>query len=1650
MAAKSTPSVAGHGVKLDTLRDCLQFLEWLNHTKRSGARTQLAGRLARLLEKKYNDVNRNQIESALSHFLNEVSNFYKKLCNRADHGTQKPQTAIRTLNALLECVNKLLAAFYFLRYRVDGGFKAMGGGDWKDESVGMIALYAKRNLQVDQIRKYANVIDRYFIDTDSGEYGVIPGGFGANELKDSYMLPHGEGYASGSEMAKDLGNLLDKNRHVNNLFLDVYSTTVVGNHGTDTPNIANALRLVRDFCRIFGKVTDPQDFKNHLYSKDRCIELPQLQAHCQKLIVPLEKIFREKRFSFTGYARDLKGLSENHIAKKMASWFKANLFEVKEKLKRIKTLSSIKNFKNASFQRGAVLPKNAKELADYFTHNFFPYGFTFHGHDFNKWTNAYQILTQDWNGVISDLNREGDGLDKLVDILNGAKCRLENEKRKGKGTGTEQVKAAEEADDGEPDPPAEDSDVESEDEKDEQLLDEDLPAATKTEAAKPVMTKAEAPKPAAPKPDAAQNQGKKAEGAQNQGKKAEGDTSQNGQSEAKSPSSRVSQVVQTQPSSNSSADSASSGVADPSSGQGPVSQAGSADAGQPGVQKAPKRPVGDTAAPTDTASGSGSVGAGGGGDSGENGHNPVKKCLEPNIENLWNHREGKTALEFCEVKYKKPSRVPINGQKTPQQLWDDYEKKKEEEERKTQNAYNTYVRQMKQMPNYSSALNGSAVNTPFDGTAISESSKVSRQQNNAEHIQQTYHSIIYNQQKSDKKMHDMIQKSVQRKKDEDTQWIKKRIYGSHELAVGGIQTTTPNHHPVDSSLFDFEKPIGRDVSKFPEFTTNIIDDIKSKVRPTQSTDYATGYATADSRGIPNFTGLQGSFANGIVMGHPIKQPKLPKTYPPVPEVLGLTVDAVPNHKFVRSPPLSGDPVIPPSQSAEHHSPVPTQPEPTLTTMYISGSEINPTSIPTADIPTDFRDFNSLVSEPIGNPISDPNIGRRMAPIDSSNLPWQRAHAPDKSPIKVALDQTIEKMLNVSTTDLTGSTKNDANVPAPQKIDPPVPPSLITSWTIPNTEKRFPSPTFPPSQLPKIAANATTTKIPHEEIAAYPGEFYPLVSEATGDSISHPKHFSPTSPIAISKPTVPPLPTKVYPPHSGQFDDQFMGSIPDIHGAPITEDTNKIQMARVQDTLDFKLSLPAEPMGHPIPYDNKDPPVQGPPPRFKPPDVSGSVTTGFIGGVESWRKKEVMYNNIKRDLEAHKQALANDQDRRIKEAQRYGEGFKNMVHMHDDDRNQHLLDDVQESTETLKFPSPRKLQNILYPNEKPYVAPPVIETLPHGLQSTEATGDVSKTFIDVKDSESLPEVGLSVDVLKHSPFQPLNDYDYGRTLMPPPVVAGVQLASTLDSARLVSERSIPLFANPHLCTDPWSVSTSASSTDTVQPPTSPPPAIDRLPPPKTVREMLCWFVGLSQYGLIGVVTEHVYSLLRELNKDTSHPTDAIDVTGDLSTLDASMVTAKLTEACLYSATVIYRIKHRDDYAAYKKFKFESVYSNLHYSPDPAGLLCQLRDYVYACHHQLEFLKAQSSRDKLSGGWENYEYGSDITASKSPLQAFLTDDWGSTFETHPFDPCNLCLKSRVRMGFQMEDLPENKQTGATLSSILTPSCGGEGHDALVDAR
>ncbi|GBE61900.1 ribosome binding protein [Babesia ovata] len=251
--------------------------------------------------------------------------------------------------------------------------------------------------------------------------------------------------------------------------------------------------------------------------------------------------------------------------------------------------------------------------------------------------------------------------------------------------------------------------------------------------------------------------------------------------------------------------------------------------------------------------------------------------------------------------------------------------------------------------------------------------------------------------------------------------------------------------------------------------------------------------------------------------------------------------------------------------------------------------------------------------------------------------------------------------------------------------------------------------------------------------------------------------------------------------------------------------------------------------------------------------------------------------------------------------------------------------------------------------------------------------------------------------------------------------------TRGTPRKPYDQHIPVFPDSGVCQNPWYVPDASSTT--VTPPLSPPPDTDHLPPPDTVREMLCWLVGMAELGYIPFIEDHLKSILTEYNKDVSQPPDALEVTRDPYTLDAARVANTLTEA----------IKHKDNSKAVSVPDFSSEYSKLCYSTDPACLLCQLRDYVYACCHQLEFLRSQCSRKQSYGGWQDCEYGRDIKIPS--LQAFLTDASTSKFETHRFDLCDICLKSRINMGFQKDDFSKDSNDGKHLHTILSPSCGGE---------
>ncbi|GBE61967.1 ribosome binding protein [Babesia ovata] len=382
--------MAAHGVKLDTLKECLMFLEWL-HSDKQGIimKGLIASRLARLLEKRYKNVSQPPIESALSQFLTNVNKFHTTLCKSAKQSTNNPNTTKNVLNTLLDCIPKFLAVMYFLRYQVDPNFAALGGGGWADDSVGLIALYAALGRGLDVYMKRATNIDKYLIaESNDSKYGVIPGGFAAGELRQG----HRQGYSPASAMVKDIQSILNKQDKVQNYFLDVYSTTVIPDSGAETPNVANALRLVRTFCEIVEKET---------------------QAGGGELKQKLDDSLNGD----TVKKMEVKNLKKEEFAKYTAQWLRENLATVKTNLGNIDTTNK------------ALGKKSAAELTDYFTNNLFPYGFTFYGTNIGTGKDPHTILQENWADVINELRKPSEGLDRLKTILDGQQCPEESDKK---------------------------------------------------------------------------------------------------------------------------------------------------------------------------------------------------------------------------------------------------------------------------------------------------------------------------------------------------------------------------------------------------------------------------------------------------------------------------------------------------------------------------------------------------------------------------------------------------------------------------------------------------------------------------------------------------------------------------------------------------------------------------------------------------------------------------------------------------------------------------------------------------------------------------------------------------------------------------------------------------------------------------------------------------------------------------------------------------------------------------------------------------------------------------------------------------------------------------------------------------------------------
>ncbi|GBE60930.1 Ribosome-binding protein 1, putative [Babesia ovata] len=530
--------MAPHGVPLGSLKECLQFLEWLKRYEamQDKVARELHGRIKQYFQESKDIFNLENVKLGLTAFLGHVSAFYTRLCEDPAPGSYTGKNPNDIVDALLECLSKFLAAIYFLEYCVYHSYERLGGGGWK------------QNWPAWNDSRWGGHLGKYlYADSGDETHGVIPGGFTYGDVS-YYTL--GRSYYQGSYMVFDLQKILSKQNY--NFFRSVFVTSVIGDAANRKENAANALSLIRTFCDIVGEA-DPATggsliraldagLKEHVKS-DQTICWKELREHCAKLKNKLfDKLFKkDERFDFTGQATQLKNLKREDLAKATAKWLREKLTLVRGKLREIRT------------DDNAVTNPDKYNLGKYFTDNLFPFGFRL---DVNKRfimsSMDVKNLMTDWREAIDEFNKKNDNdLDRLKEILSGTYqgvCQKLPPPKKPEPPPAKVPEAPKEV------VPEKKVAVPKKPEVPPAKVPGSEPAMTvptKTEAAKPVVTKAEAAKPTATKTEGNQNQGKKAEGAQNQGKKSEGAQNQgkkgegtptplspnqnNGQSESKSP-----------------------------------------------------------------------------------------------------------------------------------------------------------------------------------------------------------------------------------------------------------------------------------------------------------------------------------------------------------------------------------------------------------------------------------------------------------------------------------------------------------------------------------------------------------------------------------------------------------------------------------------------------------------------------------------------------------------------------------------------------------------------------------------------------------------------------------------------------------------------------------------------------------------------------------------------------------------------------------------------------------------------------------------------------------------------------------------------------------------------------------------------------------
>ncbi|GBE61946.1 ribosome binding protein, putative [Babesia ovata] len=509
--------MAPHGIPLNTLKQCLEFLQWLHkgggkHRLQEVSQT-LYDRIKTHFDSKFVSV--ENVEKGLRPFLSAVSKFYERLCYKAEAGKYVTKSAEDISNALLDCHPKFFAAMYFLQYCVNNTFGTLGGGGWEKNYPGYENKpWLGRN-------DWGGDLQEYLRSKDPKDYGgIIPGGFGYEEVR--YGHTDLNGYAQGTRMYVDLEKIVSKVEKYN-FFRSVFVSSAIGDSANRNESTANAVSLVRTFCDIVlgeegqegGELIHALNdgLRQQVSSTENSICWKDLKDHCAQLRKKFDTFFEQnKRFDSIGQSTDLKNLHKEELATRAAHWMRTHLTKVRGNLSQIRTDEG-------------VLGLQQTDLGEYFTNNLFPYGFIFKDR-FMGSTREVDRLKQDWRTVIEELRRDRDGdLDKLNDILHGKN--RESCPEDPKEVVPEKKVPVTPPKKPEVPPATEDTEAQNQGKK----ADGTPNQGKKSEGAQNQGKKAEGAQNQGKKSEGAQNQGKKSEGAQNQGKKSEGAQNQGKKSE---------------------------------------------------------------------------------------------------------------------------------------------------------------------------------------------------------------------------------------------------------------------------------------------------------------------------------------------------------------------------------------------------------------------------------------------------------------------------------------------------------------------------------------------------------------------------------------------------------------------------------------------------------------------------------------------------------------------------------------------------------------------------------------------------------------------------------------------------------------------------------------------------------------------------------------------------------------------------------------------------------------------------------------------------------------------------------------------------------------------------------------------------------------